>query len=158
MYFYIVCTLFDITKTDIVSYREGIDSLYQRNQHRNWQVVSQLIQYKSQPLMIIEPIKATNNLNLYSFDKKYQGIHTIWHSVYAVDQEDLYTANDNSFYYLQKIFDLVPIITGLDETVDIDKNIIDTNLCPNICFYNEFTWANQIDIDFEFLKKSIDNK
>ena len=158
MYFYVICTLFDITKTNVISYREGIDSLHQRNQQRNWQVVSQLLQYRSQPLLILEPIKISNDLKFYSFDKKYQGIHSIWHSVYAVAQEDLYTIDHDSFYYLRKNFDKVPIISGLDETIKLENSIIDTEYCPNICFYNEKSWGGQIQIDFESLKNTIDNK
>ncbi len=158
MYFYVICTLFDITKTDVVSYRNGIDSLYKRNQQRNWQVIAQLVQYRAQPLILTEPVKTSADIANYNFGHRYSGTHSVWHCIYAVSQEDLYTVNDDRFFYLKNNFDQVPIISGLDETVTLEKNIIDVSENSNICFYDQNTWKNQIDVDFDYLKNTVDGK
>lgn len=158
MYLYIVCTLFDITRTNVLVYRNGIDSLHSRNQQRNWQTVSQLIQYRTQPLLVTEPIRVSVDLSAYNFGVCYQGVHNVWHSVFVVSQQDLYTAGQDELFYLKNNFDQVPIITGLDETVALTNTVINTQDSANICFYTENQWNNQIDIDFQYLKNCIEAK
>lgn len=158
MYFYIVCTLFDITRTNVLVYRDGVDSLHQRNQQRNWQTVSQLIQYRTQPLLVTEPIQVAVDLSAYNFGACYQGIHNVWHTVFAVAQEDLYTVGQDSLFYLKNNFDHVPIIAGLGETVRLTDTVIRTQDAANICFYTETHWNNQITIDFQHLKNCIEAK
>lgn len=158
MYFYVVCTLFDITRTNVLVYRNGIDSLHKRNQQRNWQTVSQLIQYRTQPLLVTEPIQVSIDLSKYNFASQYQGIHSVWHTVFAVAQEDLYTVGQDSLFYLKNNFNQVPIILGLDETVKMNAAVIDAKTNANICFYTESQWAEQIEIDFHHLKNCIEAK
>jgi len=157
MYFYVVCCLFDCTKTGVLTYRPGINTLHQRNQQRNWQVINQLIQLRVQPLLILDPISVEADLK--DFDFSYQGRHKVWYTVFAVDRAELYNQKQDSVYALKEDFDRIPMISGLDETVVFAAASLQTQgNQKNICFYTQSQWNNRIDIDFANLEMQVNGK
>lgn len=160
MYFHIICTLFDITNTGVTSYSASANNLKARNQQRNWQVVQQLIQLRTQPLIILNPTDLLVNINNYEFGTNHRGQHRVWFTVFAVDRTEIYKSDTDSTAYLKIDFDRIPMIVGLDETVKVDKNyLITTGPDTNICFYTREQWPdNDYLIDFRLYENEFGNK
>lgn len=151
MYFYVVCTLFDITHTGVLAYKAELDNLRARNQQRNWQVVYQLVQLRIQPEIITTPSAVETNVFLYNFGSRFKGIHRVWHTVFAVSNPTVFEKDNNVTGYLYDDFADIPMIIGLDETAEFEKNCLVTNgNDANICFYARDQWVNKgYEIDFD---------
>lgn len=160
MYFHILCTLFDITKTGVVSYSASANNLKSRNQQRNWQVVQQLIQLRTQPILMLEPTNLLVDVKNYNFGLNHQGQQRIWLTVFVVDREEIYTRGTDTTAYLRSDFDQIPMIVGLDETVSFKKNYLVTEgIETNICFYTQRQWSNDdYTIDFSQIENEFDHK
>jgi hypothetical protein len=158
MFIYVLSTLFDITHTGIVNYKPNVDPtlLTKRNQQRNWQVVQQLLQLRTQPIITTKPIITTADLTNFDFGNHYQGVHKIWTVIWAVEQVDLY-GRQSSIDLLSQDFDKIPMVIGLEESVKFEKNYLETNKeYKNICFYTPETWDNnKFDIDFLGLENEL---
>lgn len=147
MYHYVVCTLFDITCTGVLSYRSDVQNLYQRNQQRNWQVIQQLLALRTQPSEISHPVYKTVDLSEYNFGDRYIGQQMVWVVSFSVEFADIFRKDNDLCYGLDQDFDRVPIITNLNETVKFDIPTISTRgNDKNICFYTMEQWT---DRDFE---------
>jgi len=159
MYLYVLCCLFDITKTGVLLYKTGVNTLHQRNQQRNWQVTNQLIQLRTQPIFISDPQKVSVDLNETQFDLDYCGQHNVWYTVFAVDRDQLYSQKNDSVYALKEDFDQIPMIAGLDETVKFSTSCLQTTgNQKNICFYTREQWDNRIEIDFDSMETAFKGK
>lgn len=159
MYFYVLCCLFDLTKTGVLSYKPSANTLHQRNQQRNWQVINQLIQLRTQSLLITDPKKIQIDLNKVKLDLDYSGKHSIWYTVFAVDRDQLYSQKQDSVFALKQDFHQIPMIVGLDETANFPSPCLQTfDNQKNICFYTKEQWNNQIDIDFKSLETQYNGK
>ena len=88
-----------------------------RDQQRNWETVQQAIGLIAQPIEI-EPPRRLDNINLeyLAFGEFFQGQHTVWAWVWAVEHADVYTDQRSRTGKLQSHFDQIPFISGLDET------------------------------------------
>lgn len=151
MYFYVVCTLFDITHTGVLAYKAELNNLSARNQQRNWQVIYQLLQLRIQPEIITTPTAVETNVFLYNFGSTFKGIHRIWHTVFAVSNPAIFKKNENATGYLCDDFADVPMIVGLNETAEFAKNrLVTAGNDTNICFYTRDQWTNKgYEIDFD---------
>ena len=113
--FYTGFTLVDITATGVIRYRA--DQENKRNQQRNWETVLQTIGLKTQPMMIQHPVVTESNLgDGWEFGEYYQGRHKIWIWTFATETPDVFLIDGNSLGGLERDFEQVPIIQGLDET------------------------------------------
>ena len=104
-----VSTLFDLTRTDIKSYRRNADLddetyNFKRNQQRNYETVLQCISLRCQPLNIQGP-----------FVSESEG-DTIWQLSFETDRDNIFLQDRDPFGLLKKDFDGVPMIVGLEET------------------------------------------
>jgi len=109
-------TVVDITETN----RNRNDGSVQYKQQANLNTLVQTVgmkvnsYYDSSPQL--ENIELTDE-----FGSNIKGEHNVWTFVLNVEYEQGITKDD-----LLELFDLVPIITDLDETVKINKNVFHT--------------------------------
>lgn len=126
-YRYKLYTLVDITKTDVI--HNNIGDIFRRNQQRNWETLTQILSLRTQLSDITNPIKIEKeNLTNYRFGTKFVGTHSIWITEFVIEFADVFGNSINEFLILYKDLDLVPIITGLSETVKIDPEIFSTSI------------------------------
>ena len=111
---YTLLTLVDITQTG-VTYAVG-DSQHQRNQQRNWESLLQSISLIAQPMMIDGPDVVLDDVSMYNFGEMFQGEHKIWIANFAVEHSEVFANNESNTGKLEDTMNLVPVVTGLDET------------------------------------------
>jgi len=112
---FIIRTLFDITETRA---RKGDDG-YKVKQQQNYLSILNTIGLRVNPTYIDKP--TTSEENIKGFGTDYKGKHRIWTYTFDVDYEsalDIKTMISD--------FDLCPIITGLEETAEINPAVIRT--------------------------------
>lgn len=111
-------TLIDITETKA---RRQSEDKFAYKQEANFQTVLQTIgmrvniEYENSPTF--EEITAAK----IPFDDKYKGKQMLWNFEFNVEYEDALTLE-----MLKGDFDLIPIITGLNETVELQKALFRT--------------------------------
>jgi hypothetical protein len=111
-------TLIDITETR--ARRQG-DDKFAYKQEANFQTILQTIgmrvniEYQNSPTF--EEIIASKN----PFNDKYKGKQMLWTFEFNVEYEDALTLE-----MLEGDFDLIPIITGLNETIELNKALFKT--------------------------------
>lgn len=111
-------TLIDITETK--ARRQG-DDKFAYKQEANFQTVLQTIgmrvniEYQNSPTF--EEVSVGKML----FDDKYKGKQMLWTFDFNVEYEDALTLE-----MLEGDFDLIPIITGLNETIGLNKALFKT--------------------------------
>lgn len=156
MFHFILTTLFDLTPTGVLSFNAQSHNIKQRNQQRNWQVVSQLIQMRTQPVIMLDPVSVTTKLSHLNFGSNYCGQQRIWVAHWAVEQTELYGPDSDPFEILHIDFNQIPLLTDLDETAKIPSPVLVTKGdMTNICFYTQKTWPQEvIAIDFELDKNN----
>ena len=112
---FIIRTLFDITETRA---RKGDDS-YKVKQQQNYLSILNTIGLRVNPTYVSEPTNSEQILK--GFGTSYKGKQKVWTYTFDVEYEgalDIATMIND--------FNLCPIITGLDETVDINPAVIRT--------------------------------
>ena len=113
LHYYTGLTLVDITPTGVTRNGEELS----RNQQRNWETVVQAIGLGAQPMTVIEPLRINEvNLEHLDFGQFFQGKHTVWAWVWAIEHAGVYAQQDNPLAKLEYYFEQVPIIMGLEET------------------------------------------
>ena len=123
-------TLIDVTETNA---RKG-EELLQVNQQANYNTMYNTIGLRTNPT---EFKVSVENIDLkgLGFGSQYKGKHNVWTVEFFVEAEESTNIN-----LLINDFDLVPVITGLTETVSIDKELFITSSNPkvtNIIFYED---------------------
>ncbi len=112
LYFYAGVTLVDVTPTGVTR-TNGLH----RDQQRNWETVLQCIGIKTQPLQVSAPSAVdVENISTFKFGDFYTGPQRVWYWTWAVEPADIYDLPNQPLASLQKDFEQVPIITGLEET------------------------------------------
>jgi hypothetical protein len=100
-------TLIDVTATGVT---KGLGEA--RDQQRNWESVVQLLGLRAQPFVNRTPVRWDDeSLKYFEFGNFYEGHHTVWAFQFSGDREDSYLIEE-----LDKDFDQIPIVLGLDET------------------------------------------
>jgi len=129
-------TLVDITRTGVVAYyRDGMPMflddadqiindesswIRSRNQQRNYETLIQVISLRAQPVYLEDPKRLRKqNLSLYEFSDK-EGIQDLWRFSFSAEQPDVYKQGSKSLAALEQDSENIPIILGLNETVDIE--------------------------------------
>lgn len=106
-------SLVDITATGVT---RGDNDSTERNQQRNWETVLQCIGLRTQPLHIQAPGLVDIELDRLEFGDFYTGVRRVWTWTWAVESKEIYDLPNSPLGGLQKDFEQVPIIVGLDET------------------------------------------
>ena len=108
-------TLFDITETRA---RKGDDSFKVRQQ-QNYLSILNTIGLRVNPTYLSQP--TVKEQELKGFGTDYKGPQRVWSYTFDVDYEGALDID-----IMINDFDLCPIITGLEETVDINPSVIRT--------------------------------
>lgn len=112
----VVNTLVDITQTNA---RRG-DEKFLVKQQANYMTIVQTVGLRVNPIPISIKDKEGSIKNL-KFGSEYTGKHRYWTFIFEHEYQD-----GLSHEMLLDDFDLIPIITGLNETIDINEPILRT--------------------------------
>lgn len=111
-----ISTLIDITETG----EHRGSNLKRTSQQANYNTVIQTLGLRANviPGKVNKVIK---NINQMGFGKEYHGVQKVWELMIDVE------FGEHSIDFMCDDFYLVPIITGLDETVQLNTNIFNTD-------------------------------
>ena len=130
-------TVVDITETKV--YRNNPNVLQQaRQQQQNFNTFMQILGLRANIYYDKSPVKIENadisqyDLGTSIIDQK----QTIWQFDFTVEYDGAFAEGESQTTGLINDFDLVPIITALDETARINNNVFLTTdqKYKNICF------------------------
>lgn len=110
-------TLIDITNTG--ARRGDNELLYQQQQ--NYLTAVQTISLRANPIIEQKPYCKKINLKNLGFGSEYKNSHFVWY----LDFE--FESDFHNLDFLNKDFDLVPIIKGLKETANLEIQAFLTN-------------------------------
>lgn len=110
-------TLIDITNTGA---RKGDDERLQRQQ-QNYLTTTQTISLRSNPIIENKSYMKKESIKDMGFGSAYKGLQNLWFLNFEFESDS------HSLNFLLKDFDLVPIITDLDESVRLDIQAFLTN-------------------------------
>jgi len=148
-----VYTLIDITATGIVApYNSTLKQVIDdsdtiinnetswnksRSKQRNWETLVQVLGLRSLPNILYTPVCKYESLSNFDFGSAYKGKENVWCFEFTTEQNQLFTLGDKPTALLQQDLHQVPVITNLDETVDISPGIINSTdpSTRNICVY-----------------------
>ena len=111
-------TLVDITETK--ARRQG-DDKFAYKQEANFQTVLQTVGMRVNIEYENSPRFEQLSIGKMLFDDKYKGKQMLWTFNFSIEYEDALTLE-----MLKGDFDLIPIITGLNETIDLNKALFKT--------------------------------
>lgn len=111
---FILETLIDITETNI--YRED---QFSKAQQANYNTVIQTIGLRANPL--VQKQDCTERKVDGEFGSVYKGKHKVWTLIFEIEQSGYVTLET-----LENDLNLIPITTGLKETIEINNCILDT--------------------------------
>ena len=111
-------TLIDITETRA---RRQDEDKFAYKQEANFQTVLQTIGMRSNLSYDISPSFEETTIGKIGFSDKYKGKQMLWTFEFDIELEDSLDIN-----MLNNDFDLIPIITGLNETVKLDQALFRT--------------------------------
>jgi hypothetical protein len=125
---FIIHTLVDITETGS---RRG-DDPKQYRQQQNFLTVMQTIGMRVNPTYITSPEIVEDIPSKYNLGTKYKNKQNIWQYEFDIEYTDALDIDT-----LKNDFNLIPIITGLDETVSFENDVFITkNPSINNIFFN----------------------
>ena len=109
-------TLVDITATGVTRAVEGKE--LERNQQRNFETVLQVLGLRTQPQVRRWPmvLDFSEEDVRYFFGEMYTGPQRVWKMDFSADHPGAYALGDEPLANLEKDFEQVPVITGLQET------------------------------------------
>lgn len=105
-------TLVDITQTGA---RHG-DDPKQQQQQQNFYTALQTISLRANPTIDCSPQSKTVPVKGMGFGSKYSGQHRVWYWQFSFEQPDSHNID-----FLTTDFDLVPVIPGLNETINFNN-------------------------------------
>jgi len=117
-------TLIDITKPEV--YRPGQGTDLEQNQYKNWITLQQCIGLRSNIEFDNPPTVETIDLKGAGFGNRYKGQHRVWTFKFNPDRAGAYQDDEeNIIGLLLNDVDQVPVITNLEETINISKAVFD---------------------------------
>ena len=111
-------TLIDITETKA---RRQDNDKFAYKQQANFQTLLQTLGLRTQVFYDDSPSFDKLSTSKFDFSDKYIGKQNVWTFDFYIEYED-----GLSLDMLTEDFDLIPIITGLNETIDTDKALFRT--------------------------------
>ena len=111
-------TLIDITETNV---RRQDQDKYKSKQQSNFETIIQTIGLRTNVNYENSPSFDNITVGKLAFGDKYIGKQKVWTFNFNIEYEGGLTLD-----MLTSDFDLIPIITGLDETIQIDKALFRT--------------------------------
>ena len=141
-------SLYDITQTNI-SFRKRSNEIIRdderraRAQQSNLETILQIINMRSQPENISEIIRHRvdiNDIGNYNFGYTYTGQYhdinqiAVWSFTFSVSHVDVFNNGLDELGYLLTDSDQVPMITGLDESFTLSRQISISDETRNVYF------------------------
>ena len=109
----------DITQTNA---RRADGDKFAYSQQQNYNTLVNTMGLRTNILPLSDIKIEDRELEPNEFGKEYSGTHKVWSFPFEVEAED-----SLSIEMLEQDFDLVPVITNLNETVKINNNVFRTN-------------------------------
>jgi hypothetical protein len=123
-----VYSLIDITETK--KHRNNSQDSFQISQQANFMTFAQTLMLRRN-ILFDPPICTEMDIKGFGFGADYTGKHKVWETELKVD-EGQYLPDTKDFV---EDFDLVPVIDGLNETIQINNNVFRTKTkAKNIIF------------------------
>ena len=120
-------TLIDITYTGVVRTSSDKDVKKKRNQQRNYETLLQVIGLRAQPMIFEKPYKlSSEDLSKYKFGDNFTGKQAVWVFKFSIEHVDVFADSGNKLGLLEQDLNQVPVITGLDDTVELPISIFST--------------------------------
>ena len=116
---FMILTLVDITQTNA---RRADGDKFAYSQQQNYNTLVNTMGLRTNILPLSDIKIEDRELEPNEFGKAYSGTHRVWSFPFEVEAEDSLTIE-----MLEQDFDLVPVITNLNETVKINNNVFRTN-------------------------------
>ena len=137
----IICrTLFDITRTDVTSRRNRIETdtnnQKQRLQQSNFDTILQVVSMRIQPEDITYPEKSMISLKNSEWGTKYSSKSKIpqWQFEFTVANVDVFNDGITPLGNLQRDCLDIPMVVNLDEWTGLEPNLHMDSLSKNITF------------------------
>lgn len=119
---YTIYTLIDITDSGVISPKKSKTGFHQaQNLNSFLQTLglrTQILSYNSEQI--------SGDFSEYKFD--YSGNGNIWKLTFWAEATLPWTKDNDGLYWLIRDFSGIPIHTGLNESVDIDPEVINTSV------------------------------
>lgn len=135
-------TLIDITQTK--QYRRELGKEKQKSQQQNFDMIIQTIGMRANPSFITGPSIVNEDVSDRNFGTVFKGNHNIWIFQFFTEHKGALTdENNNPCGLLLQDLNLVPIISGLNETAVFDKDIfntLDPIRCNTIIFPSDYKY------------------
>lgn len=125
-----VYSLIDITKTD--QHRHKSMDRVAVDQQSNYNVFEQCLMLRSNVNLHNKPVVLHKDVKSFAFGSRYQGQQMIWFMEFDVQQP-----HSLELSQLQDDFNMVPMISGLKESINSNNNVYITKdtVNKNIVFY-----------------------
>ena len=127
---YTAYTLVDITNTGETRIKQNNTCRYYQQQ--NFNTLIQSIGLRSQPLEPIITVNMAQDVVEYGFGKQYQGLHTVWRIDFSIEHSNVFNFEGKEFYHLINDCDGIAIITGLEETAELNTRCFETTDPANV--------------------------
>ena len=131
---YKILSLLDITKTMARRNRSQDDKAV--DQYGNYMTFENSLQLRSNVNIVAGPVAEKKDISNLKFGDAYKGEHTVWTTVIEPDFPDAVKQE-----FLEEDFDLIPMIIGLDETINIKTGVFRTTDAD----YTNILFIKQID-------------
>ena len=132
-------TLIDISENKQYSKEPGKEK--QHHQQQNFVMLLQTIGLRVNPLYNNSPKVEEVNLKDYHFGSAYRGQHNLWTFNFSIEYDGGFTDKlGRPEGLLLDDLHFVPVITGLDETIEMSLAVFDTQnteLRNTIVYYNQ---------------------
>jgi hypothetical protein len=139
----ICCTLIDITRTNVNSRRNRLDTdggindiVKQRGQQSNFETVLQVISMRAQPEDITDPEKSMQLLKDGNWGTQYKNTTKVpvWEFQFTVAYDEIFSNGTDKLAFLLEDCANVPVVTRLDEWPMIQGRLDTTTEWRNITF------------------------
>lgn len=137
----IICrTLFDITRTDVTSRRNRLETdtgnQKQRLQQSNFDTILQIVSMRTQPEDITYPEKSMVSLKSGDWGSKYSSKSKIpvWQFEFTVANGEVFNDGITPLGNLQRDCLDIPMVVNLDEWNGLERNLHLDALARNIIF------------------------
>lgn len=120
-----IVTLVDITNTDVRRINQGTQ--LELDQFRNWTTLMQCIGMRSIISYDKDPRVETVDVSKLGFGSEYRGKQQVWTFQFRPDRPDAFAGKDDPIALLRDDLDLIPIITNLTETINIQQAVFKLN-------------------------------
>ena len=122
---FIIQTLIDITETK--QYRHQPGEELAKHQQQNFSVLLQTIGLRANPIFNQGPRVEEQDLRDFYFGSAYQGSHNVWTFTFDIEYLGAFSDQYSDMGLLTRDLHFVPIITGLNETINTKLAVFDTS-------------------------------